>query len=120
MRISDWSSDVCSSDRTDRRWTMSNFDVKKETGWTEGRLIFMHDPLSKAIAEVNRYSTRKLTFKDGSIPDRKIVGVFSAGDVESFITALELNGIAQRVATTADDIILVEGECRWNFCSQRY
>src|SRR3546814_19742331 len=33
---------------TDRRWTMSNVDVKKETGWTEGRLIFMHDPLSKA------------------------------------------------------------------------
>src|SRR3546814_13678964 len=22
---------------TDRRWTMSNVDVKKETGWTEGR-----------------------------------------------------------------------------------
>src|SRR3546814_10150880 len=75
MRISDWSSDVCSSDLvavvlaegkvrveevekagngtdmtpgrqlviTDRRWTMSNVDVKKETGWTEGRLIFMQD-----------------------------------------------------------------------------
>src|SRR3546814_14725764 len=28
---------------TDRRWTMSNVDVKKETGWTEGRLIFMHE-----------------------------------------------------------------------------
>src|SRR3546814_5372467 len=47
---------------TDRRWTMSNVDVKKETGWTEGRLIFMHDPLLKAHDEVNRYSTRKLTF----------------------------------------------------------
>src|SRR3546814_14421987 len=102
MRISDWSSDVCSSDLT---------------GWTEGRLIFMHDPLSKAIAEVDRYSTRKLTFKDGSIPDRKIVGVFSAGDVESFITALELNGIAKRVATTADEIIQIgRASCRERVC----
>lgn len=95
---------------TDRRWTMTNVDVKKETGWTQGRLIFMHDPLAKAIAEVNRYSTRKLTFKDETIPDKKIVGVFSAGDVEGFITALELNGIAKRASTTADEIILVKGE----------
>lgn len=94
----------------DRKWTLSNVDVKKETGWTEGRLIFMHDPLAQAIAEVNRYSTRKLTFQDGAIPDREIVGVFSAGDVESFITALELNGIAKRVSTTSNEIILVKGE----------
>lgn len=95
---------------SERRWTLSNVDVKKETGWTEGRLIFMHDPLSKAIAEVNLYSTRKLTFKDGTIPDTEIIGVFSAGDVESFITALELNGIAKRISTTADKIILAEEE----------
>lgn len=92
---------------SNRRWTITNVDVEKETGWTEGHLIFMHDSLSKAIAEVNRYSTRKLTFKDGAIPDRDIVGVFSAGDVESFIKALEMNGIAKRVSTTSDEIVLV-------------
>lgn len=95
---------------SNRRWTLSNVDVEKETGWTQGRLIFMHDPLSKAVAEVNRYSTRKLTFKDEPIPNKDIVGVFSAGDVESFITALELNGIAKRVATTPDAIILAKAE----------
>lgn len=93
-----------------RQWTVSNVDVKKEIGWTEGRLIFMHDPLAKAVEEVNRYSARKLTFKDGPIPDKAIVGVFSAGDVESFLTALELNGIARRVSTTPDEIILEKGE----------
>ncbi|APW73093.1 MULTISPECIES: FecR family protein [Sphingopyxis] len=92
----------------DRRWTLSNVDVKKETSWTEGRLVFMHDPLSKAVAEVNRYSTRKLTFKDGSIPDKQIVGVFSAGDIDGFVKALELYGIAKRVSTTSDEIILTE------------
>lgn len=97
---------------SNRRWVLNNVDVKKETGWTEGRLIFMHDPLSKAIAEVNRYSTRKLTFKDEAIPAKEIVGVFPAGDVEGFIRALELNGIARRVSTTADEIILTNGEER--------
>src|SRR3546814_13024070 len=55
---------------TDRRWTMSNVAVKKETGWTEGRLIFMTDPLSKAIAVVHRLSTPQLTFKDRPTPQR--------------------------------------------------
>jgi len=93
---------------TDRRWTLTNADVEKETGWTEGRLIFMHDPLSKAVAEVNRYSTRKLTFKDGTIPNREIVGVFSVGDVDGFIKALELNGIARQESSTNNEIILTE------------
>lgn len=93
---------------TERRWTLTNADVEKETGWTEGRLIFMHDPLSEAVAEMNRYSTRKLTFRDGTIPDREIVGVFSAGDVDGFIKALELNGIAKQESSTNDEIILVE------------
>lgn len=93
---------------TDRRWTLTNADVEKEIGWTEGRLIFMHDPLSEAVAEVNRYSTRKLTFKDGTIPDREIVGVFTAGDVDGFIKALELNRVAKQVSSTNDEIELAE------------
>lgn len=92
----------------DRKWTLSNVDVKKETSWTKGRLVFMNDPLSKAVAEVNRYSTRKLTFRDGTIPDQQIVGVFSAGDVDGFVKALELNGIAKRVSMSSDEIILAE------------
>ncbi|MCG2840129.1 FecR domain-containing protein [Sandaracinobacter sp. RS1-74] len=91
---------------TDQKWTVTSVDVQKETSWTEGRLIFLHDPLSKAITEVNRYSTRKLVFKDGAIPDKRIVGVFSTGDVDGFVKALELNGIARPVSTSADKIII--------------
>lgn len=101
---------VINSTNAKKRWVLSNVDVKKETGWTEGRLTFVHDSLTQAVAEVNRYSTRKLTFKDGAIPDKEIVGVFSAGDIEGFIRALEMNGIARRVSTTDDEIILVAGE----------
>lgn len=89
-----------------RKWVLTNVDVEKETGWIDGRLIFLHDPLSQAIVEVNRYSARKLTFKDEPIPDKLIVGSFPAGDIESFIRALELNGIAMRLSTTPDEIIM--------------
>lgn len=89
-----------------RKWTLSTVDVEKETSWTEGRLIFMHDPLAKAVTEVNRYSAKKLTFQDGAIPDKQIVGVFAAGDVDGFVRALELYGFAKRVPTRNDEILL--------------
>lgn len=89
-----------------RKWTLSTVDVEKETSWTEGRLIFLHDPLAKAVAEVNRYSAKKLTFQNGAIPERQIVGVFAAGDVDGFVRTLELYGIAKRVPTQNDEILL--------------
>lgn len=94
----------------DHNWTLRRVDVAKETSWTEGRLIFMRDPLSDAVAEMNRYSTRKLVFKDGQIPEKEVVGVFEAGDVEGFVKAMELNGIAQRVSATDEEILLSGSE----------
>lgn len=94
----------------DHNWTLRRVDVAKETSWTEGRLIFMNDPLSEAVAEMNRYSARKLVFKDGRIPEKAVVGVFEAGDVEGFVKAMELNGIARRVSATDEEILLSGSE----------
>lgn len=94
----------------DLNWTLRRVDVAKETSWTQGRLIFMDDMLSKAISDVNRYSTRKLAFQNGLIPDRQIVGVFEAGDVEGFVKAMEMQGIAHRISATTDEILLAGGE----------
>lgn len=90
----------------DHNWTLSRVDVEKETSWTEGRLIFMGDRLADAVAEMNRYSERKLVFKDGAIPDREVVGVFKSGDVDGFVTAMELNGIAHRIESSGNEILL--------------
>ncbi|MBO9697328.1 MAG: FecR domain-containing protein [Sphingopyxis sp.] len=94
----------------DHNWTLRRVDVAKETSWTEGRLIFMNDPLSEAVAEMNRYSARKLVFKDGQIPQKEVVGVFEAGDIEGFVKAMELNGIARRVSATDEEILLSGSE----------
>ena len=94
----------------DHNWTLRRVDVEKETSWTEGRLIFMRDPLSEAVAEMNRYSTRKLVFKDGKIPAREVVGVFEARDVDNFVKAMELNGIARRISASDDEILLAGDE----------
>lgn len=92
--------------RSDRQWTLRNVDVEKETSWKDGRLIFMSEPLQQAIGEVNRYSHKKIEFENGVVPSISIVGIFSAGDIEGFIHALELNGIARKVKSDTDRVVM--------------
>lgn len=91
---------------TNRDWALRRVDATKETSWTSGRLTYMRDPLFEVVAEMNRYSKRKLKFEGNRIPDKRIVGVFEAGDVDSFVKAMELNGIARVTADGPDEILL--------------
>ena len=90
--------------RTDRTWKLTQVDAASETSWLTGRLTFFREPLATAIAEVNRYSRQKIVFADGAVPDTEIVGVFAAGDVDGFVTAMDLNGIAHVVDRSDTEI----------------
>lgn len=90
----------------DRNWNLSQVETGNDTSWLSGRLTFVREPLAKAIADVNRYSKRKIVFVDGPAPVNDIVGVFEAGDVDSFVTAMELNGIAHVVDRSDSEIRL--------------
>ena len=59
-------------------------DAASATSWTTGRLTFHETPLAAAVAEVNRYSDRKIAL-DGGLSDRLVSGVFDVGDTESFV-----------------------------------
>jgi transmembrane sensor len=87
-----------------RDWKLTQIDADREVTWTSGRLTFFHDPLSTALDEINRYSEKKVVFVGGKVPDTQIVGVFQAGDIDAFVTALELNGIAHVVSRSGDTI----------------
>lgn len=94
--------------RKNRNWTMKSVDSSKEESWTIGKLTYMRDPLSKAVYDMNRYSKKKIIFENGRVPQKNIIGVFDAGDIDSFVTAIELNDIAKTVETRDDAIILRE------------
>jgi transmembrane sensor len=83
-------------------------DLKSETTWHEGRLTFTRDTLADAVAEMNRYSDKKIVF-DGGVPQKSIIGVFRAGDVDSFAKALTMNGIAQIKSESENTIELISG-----------
>ena len=59
-------------------------DATRTTSWTTGRLVFRDTPLAAAIAEVNRYSDRKVELSGPGLDARPVSGFFDVGDAESF------------------------------------
>lgn len=64
-------------------------DAARATSWTTGRLLFDGVPIRSAVAEVNRYSVRKMELRAPNIADIPVSGAFDAGDIDGFVAALE-------------------------------
>lgn len=62
--------------------------VSAET-WTSGRLVFRGAPLAEAVAEVNRYSPRKIVLEAPGLARTPVTGVFDAGDTAAFVAAVQ-------------------------------
>lgn len=93
-----------SEDAGDRAWTLAPSqqltvaprqpaapraaDTARATSWTSGRLIFDGQPLSEAIAEVNRYAPRKVRLAAPALAARPVSGVFDTGDTQAFTAAV--------------------------------
>ena len=91
--------------KTERDWTVAPADVSKETGWVEGRLTFVDDPLSEVAAELNRYSERKIVLRDPEVGREPVVAVFKPGDLDSFVKMVRNYQLAE-VTETASSIEL--------------
>ncbi len=77
-----------------RRWSVAEADVARETSWLDGRLAFDHEPLSEVVAEMNRYSEKKIVIRDPEVANAPVLGVFKAGDVDAFVRAVESYNLA--------------------------
>lgn len=55
-------------------------DTAAATSWTHGRLDFTNWPLSRVVAEANRYSTVKLRLGDPSLDRLPVAGSLRTGD----------------------------------------
>ena len=70
-----------------------------------GRLTFFNDPLGEAAAEVNRYSEKKVVV-DPTVAGVPVIGVFRTGDVEGFVKAVRLTGVAVPAGDSATKVSL--------------
>lgn len=86
-------------------WSRRKIDTAAATSWTRGFLVFDTTPLAQAIAEINRYSTRKLRLADPSLGKLTLSGSFRLGDAAEAADALPY-GLPVTVRSQGDDIIV--------------
>lgn len=72
----------------DTDWRVTKANLFQETSWLTGQLIFDNQPLADVVAEMNRYSPRKMEIADARLGGRRISGVYTPGDVQAFSLAL--------------------------------
>jgi transmembrane sensor len=66
----------------------STVDPGMVTSWTRGRHLFRSTPLSDAVADINRYASKKVRLGDPSLGNLMVGGNFIAGDSEQIVAAL--------------------------------
>ncbi len=80
-------------------------DVERMLGWRDGLLAFRDTPLAEAVAEFNRYNTRKLAVGDAEAGALRIGGSFRWDNEEGFVRLLE-QGFPVRAEYAQDQIVL--------------
>lgn len=78
--------------------------------WTSGMLSFDDARLADAVAELNRYSARKITLAAPALGELKLSGGFRAGDVDRFAEAVALTFGLDVVAQPGGGIRLVRND----------
>lgn len=63
-------------------------DVAGSSSWEAGMLEFIEEPLSDAVAQLNRYSTQAIVVADTRAAAIKVDGVFKAGQTDAFVEAM--------------------------------
>lgn len=79
----------------DGNWTLSPVDLRNISRWREGILVFDEARLGDIVAEMNRYLSTKIVISTPAIAERRMSAVLKAGDVATFLTAVEAIGVAR-------------------------
>ncbi len=80
-------------------------EAEEELTWRAGVLVFRNETLADAIAEFNRYTTRKVVIADPAVAGLKIEGNFRLNNAPAFLELLEA-GFPVRVIQEPDEIVL--------------
>ena len=80
-------------------------DLEQGLTWRSGVLTFRDTPLSEAVAEFNRYSSRKISIEDPAISDIRVGGMFRTTNVDTFLSLLE-EGFPVAVSEEQDRVVL--------------
>jgi len=83
----------------------STEELEQTLSWRSGTLTFRDTPLADAIAEFNRYNTRKIVIEDPAIAALQVGGVFRPTNLDLFVHLLE-DGFPVHATEEANRIVL--------------
>lgn len=63
-------------------------DTQRVLAWRFGQMSLDAEPLSDAVAEINRYNTRQIEIEDAELGRMPISGLFQTGSPDAFVDAL--------------------------------
>jgi transmembrane sensor len=67
---------------------VSDSQIGQRLAWRTRLVVFAGEPLREALAQMNRYSHRPIVVDDPALAERRIVGVFSTTDTQTFVSAM--------------------------------
>jgi transmembrane sensor len=77
-------------------------DPARSTAWLHGQVSFRHEPLSRVVAEFNRYSPTPIQIDSPALGELPVSGVFNVDDTESMVTFLRsLGGVKVEVTPSS-------------------
>ena len=93
---------------SDGNWTLSPVDLRDMSRWREGILVFDEARLGDIVAEMNRYLATKIVISAPAVADRRMSAVLKAGDVATFLSAVDAIGVARWGRAPNDGYELLE------------
>lgn len=67
---------------------ISRVDAEEAVSWSRGWLVFRNEPLSRVVAEVNRYADQPIRLAEPSLGSLRLSGNFRVGDSASMASAM--------------------------------
>jgi transmembrane sensor len=87
-------------------WAVDEVDAEREVSWLTSKLVFQDEPLSRVVAELNRYSNKRIVIRDPSIAGLPVSGSFRTDDIDESVRALVAYGLADAAAERGGTIEL--------------
>jgi transmembrane sensor len=88
-------------------WRLTQTDVVRETSWLRRQIVFDDQSLNDIVAEMNRYTTRKMVIDDPELAARRLSGIYTVGDLAAFSEALRGYGVAELKEDTQGQVHVV-------------
>ena len=86
---------------------VSAAQLSSALAWREGAVVFDGEPLSEAIAEIERYTDARIVINDPQTAGMRLGGRFRTGDIQEFFGALQ-TALPVTVRRTPDGVVFID------------